>query len=413
MQATARQTINAKSVIGALSQKIDSAAYASWIAPCEISVQNNCLSVVAPNQFSADYIRSVYLGLLESFGMPVNIVAASVAAPSNDNELKVFVPTPNPEPRTTNHDFICSDENAFVVSACKKMADGAATFSPLFIYGSTGCGKTMLAESVATAGKSLMMTGGQFVAEFARSLRENTAFAFKDFCRKCDTFILDDVHVLSGKRATADEFMNLLTDLIAQKKNVVLTSNAAPGALSGFDRRLQSIMASGLVADVAAPTQNVKKLMLERAGVAPDVAEILASRLNGDGHLISGVAKKIATYAELMGERVTVAVAEKLLSDTLAKNKTPTSMVKSMCEKLGVSYDAVCGTTRTRTIVRARMIMMTALKSATKLSLSEIGTHVGGRDHATVLYAISQIEKMRGSDLILSAEINQMIEVCR
>ncbi len=192
-----------------------------------------------------------------------------------------------------------------------------------------------------------------------------------------------------------------------------MTSNAAPGALSGFDRRLQSIMASGLVADVAAPTQNVKKLMLERAGVAPDVAEILASRLNGDGHLISGVAKKIATYAELMGERVTVAVAEKLLSDTLAKNKTPTSMVKSMCEKLGVSYDAVCGTTRTRTIVRARMIMMTALKSATKLSLSEIGTHVGGRDHATVLYAISQIEKMRSGDLILSAEINQMIEVCR
>jgi chromosomal replication initiator protein len=88
-------------------------------------------------------------------------------------------------------------------------------------------------------------------------------------------------------------------------------------------------------------------------------------------------------------------------------------MVKSMCEKLGVSYDEVCGTSRTRTIVRARQMMMAALKTATNMSLSEIGRAVGDRDHATVLYAISQIEKLKSSDLIMSAQIAQMRDECK
>lgn len=295
------------------------------------------------------------------------------------------------------------------------MASGTAAFSPLFIYGATGCGKTLLAQCINTAanGRTLMMTGSQFVAEFSRSLREHSIFAFKDFCRNCDTFILDDVHVLAGKKATTEEFLSLVMDLRSANKNIVLTSNVAPAGLTGFDRRIQSLLASGLVADIAVPSVTAKKTMLVRNGVALDVAEMLSKRISGDGHLIAGVAMKIKTYSELMGEKVTVDVATKLLSDTLGKNKTPLSMVKSMCEKLGVSYDAVCGSGRARTLVRARQIMMVALKSATKLSLAEIGRLVGDRDHATVLYAISQIDKARASDLMLVAEIDQMIEECR
>ena len=114
-----------------------------------------------------------------------------------------------------------------------------------------------------------------------------------------------------------------------------------------------------------------------------------------------------------MNESVTVDVAERLLADCLAKNKTPLAMVKVMSEKLGVSYDDVCGPSRTRGIVRARQIMMVALKATTKLSLAEIGRLIGDRDHASVMYGISQIEKQKSSDLILSAEIDQMLNECR
>ena len=202
-------------------------------------------------------------------------------------------------------------------------------------------------------------------------------------------------------------------DLRAAGKNIVLTANAAPGNLTGFDRRIQSLLASGLVADVAAPTANVKRVMLMRAGVASDVADTIASRIAGDGHLIGGVAMKIKTYAELMGTNVTMDVAQHLLADTLQKSKTPIAMVKSMCEKLGVSYDAVCGKGRSRAVVLARQMMMVVLKNATNMSLTEIGRVCGDRDHATVVYAIGQVEKLKKSDLVLAAQINQLIADCK
>ena len=122
---------------------------------------------------------------------------------------------------------------------------------------------------------------------------------------------------------------------------------------------------------------------------------------------------KIKTYTELMGESVDMDVASRLLGDLLAKNKTPISMVKSMCEKMSVSFDEICGNSRTRRLVRARQIMMAALKDATNLSLTEIGNVCGGRDHATVVYALAQIEKQKATDLILNAEIDDMIKLCK
>ena len=114
-----------------------------------------------------------------------------------------------------------------------------------------------------------------------------------------------------------------------------------------------------------------------------------------------------------MGEKVTLEIAQRLLADTLQKAKTPIAMVKSMCEKLGVAYDAVCGKGRSRGVVLARQMMMAVLKSATNMSLTEIGRACGDRDHATVLYAISQVEKMKQTDLVLAAQINQLVEECR
>ena len=85
-------------------------------------------------------------------------------------------------------------------------------------------------------------------------------------------------------------------------------------------------------------------------------------------------------------------------------------MVKSLCEKLGVSYDAVCGAGRVRSLVLARQMIMVVLKNVTNLSLSEIGEYVGGRDHATGMYAIDRIEKLSASDLVMSATISEMVD---
>ncbi len=425
MQAAAtKQIINLENIRGAIAAKIDSAAFTSWIEPLKFSICDGVLVLGAQNQFSADYIASVYNGVLSAvaaeFGLTLSIYVASVPVATtkiaNDNNTQNYAPaTPDVTAHIAFDDFVSSDENAFVLSAARRVATGAVSFSPLFIYGPAGCGKTLLANCInsSATGRVVMMSGAQFVAEFTRSLATHTIFAFKDFCRNCDTFILDDIQVLAGKRATMDEFMQLVIDLREAGKNVVLTSAQSPNNLSGFDRRAQSLLASGLVADMVAPDKNARRTILIRSGVANDVAEYIAAHTTANGHTIAGVANKIKTYSELMGQSVDIDTASRLLADTLEKSKTPIAMVRDMCEKLGVSYDSVCGAGRGRRLVLARQIMMVVLKDVTNLSLAEIGNMVGGRDHATVLYAIRQIEKLKQSDLVLSAQINQFISDCR
>ena len=426
MQTAAKtQMTNLETIKGAIAAKLDSATFTSWIAPLQFDVVDSVLVLAAQNQFSADFIRSVHSNVLASvaadFGLGLEIVvrnnvARKVAPIANDNQTQVYAPVAVKETSVVAFDsFVTCDENMFVVSACKKLAAGSVPFSPLFIYGASGCGKTLLADCIhsATGARAVKMSGAQFVSEFTRSLKEHNVFAFKDFCRNCDTFILDDVQSLSGKKASMDEFIQLVIDLRNAGKNVVLTSNVAPNNLTGFDRRAQSLLASGLVADVIAPNAYVKSVMLKRAGVKADVADTLAGRIANDGHLVAGVATKVKAYADLMGADVDMEIAQRLLADTLQTKKTPVAMVKDMCEKLAVSYDAVCGNGRSRNLVLARQIMMVVLKNATSLSLSEIGNFVGGRDHATVLYAIKQIEKAKQSDLVLSAQIQQFIAECK
>ena len=423
MQAIAIQkNINIESIKGAFAAKIDSGAFATWIAPLKMELCQNCLNLVAQNQFTADYVRNEYGNVLKNiaadFSLDLNIsvgVSCNNVVSANDNVVCAYAPLKNSINQNAFDDFICCDENMFAVAACKKIALGNASFSQLFIYGNGGCGKSTLLDCIcnSTELRVVRMTGGQFVSDFARSLREKTIFSFKDYCRNCDLFMLDDVCALAGKRATTDEFLQLMLDLKSAGKNIVLTANCAPNALNGFDRRIQSLFASGLVVDIAAPNAYMCKTMLVRGGVDEVVAKELCQSVAGDGHLVNGVINKIKTYTELMGERVDMNIASRLLGDLLQKNKTPIAMVKSMCEKMSLSYDEICGNARTRRLVRARQIMMAALKQSTNLSLTEIGNVCGGRDHATVVYALSQIEKQKGADLILNAEIDDMVKVCK
>ncbi len=424
-----KQNVNMESIKAAIAAKVDSAGFTAWIAPLQFEIENSCLVLSAHNKFTADYVKSVYGNILENvaadFSLGLNIVVCGSIVndicnkTANDNVVCEFVPQKTISVKNTKRNvfdkFITCDENMFAVAACKKIALGDAPFKQLFIYGASGCGKSLLVDCIcgATNKNIVKMTGGQFVADFARSLRDKTIFSFKDFCRNCDLFILDDVCALAGKRATMDEFLQLMMDLHDMGKNIVLTANVAPNALGGFDKRLQSLFASGLVVDVAQPNTYVRRAMLLNAGIDSNVCEELSKQIAADGHLVDGVINKIKTYSELMGEHVDMNVASRILNGMLSKIKTPLMMVKSMCEKMGVAYDEICGSSRARRLVRARQVMMAALKSATNLSLTEIGNVCGGRDHATVVYALSQIENQKSSDLILSAEIEDMVKLCK
>lgn len=427
MQATAiKQNVNLESIKGAIASKIDSAGFTTWISPLRFELVQNNLVLVAQNQFTADYVKREYGKILENiaadFLLNLDVCVKTFnteVCSANDNVVCAHESLENKKSEIISENtfdkFITCDANMFAVAACKKIASNNTSFTQLFINGASGCGKTLLLDCICNASEKriVRMNGGQFVADFARSLRDKTIFSFKDLCRNCDMFIMDDVCALAGKRASCDEFLQLLLDLKNAGKAIVLTANVAPNALSGFDRRLQSLFASGLVVEVEQPNDFVTRMILVRGGIDVNVANELSKNISGDGHVIDGVINKIKTYEDLMGEHVDMNVASRLLSDVLSKSKTPLGMVKSMCEKMSISFDEICGNSRARRVVRARQIMMAVLKNVTNLSLTEIGNICGGRDHATVVYALAQIEKQKSNDLILGAEIDDMIKLCK
>ena len=158
--------------------------FTSWIAPLDFDISGNDLVLGAQNQFSADFISSVYSNVLSAiaaeFGLGLKVcvrTSAPAAIIANDNAAAAYAPAAQTaaapaENAAAFDEFVACDENAFVLSACKKVASGAVSFSPLFIYGASGAGKSMLAGCIkaASAGRAILMSGGQFVAEFTLSL---------------------------------------------------------------------------------------------------------------------------------------------------------------------------------------------------------------------------------------------------
>jgi chromosomal replication initiator protein len=394
--------------------KIDAAEFSAWIEPLAVSEEDGIVILSAPSRFSADFIRSTFSEIISDIeaenGIRVDLAVARprlrvIENPANDNRKAGAE-----ENQPGFDEFVCGEANQFALHAVKKCADGTAAFSPLVIHGATGSGKSMLLDLLKRNARdsAVMTTGSRFVSEFVRSMRDNSVFAWKDAMRSGGLFIMDGVQELAGKKASADEFLSLVDDLIRAKKTVVLTASVAPSQITGFDRRLVSILASGLSVDLSAPDPEVREKILARSGVAESAAKIIAARAPANGHVLSGIAKKIAAWMELDCGDLSEQVLEKLLGDVLEKQNSPAGMVKKMCAKLGVALDDVMSAARTKRIVFARQKIMAALKRSTKLTLSEIGALVGGRNHASVLYAISQIEKAKLSDMLLESELSEL-----
>ena len=397
-------------VLGLIKSKIDSQAFDVWFN-IDFAWNDNTFTFFATSRFNQDFITNTFGAIFQEI--------------ETEFGIKILVAVSRPELRVVTNDivkpkislsafdkFIESDANNFAVTAVKKLAAGSTAFSPLVIYGPTGSGKTMMTEILrgSVSSRVVSITGSEFVSNFVRAMNDNAVFQFKDALRKCDIFIMDDIQGLAGKRASAAEFAALLDDLIRMNKTVVLTSNIAPSQITGFDKRIVSLMSSGLAVDLSAPDASVRCEFLRRAGVSAELADLISKRAPANGHIMAGIVKKITAWMELEIGELSEQILEKLLCDVLEKQATPVMRVKNMCAKLGIAFDDVMSATRTKPVVLARQKIMVALKQSTNMTLAEIGRVVGDRDHASVLYAISCIERAKQTDMLLESEIADLIK---
>lgn len=313
----------------------------------------------------------------------------------------------------------------FVEGECNRLArtagftvaenPGKTAFNPLFIYSSTGLGKTHLAHAIGLQAKNkdpektvLYVQTEQFVNQYTESCRNNNRNDFIHFYQMIDVLIVDDIQFLARKESTQDTFFHIFNHLHQNGKQLILTSDKPPVELKGLEQRLLSRFKWGLSADLGVPNIETRikilKKKIEHEGIADikeDVIEYLAYSVTTNIREMEGVLISLIAQSTLNKKAITIDLAREII-DKFVKNTSHDISIdyiqKVVCDYFGMSVDQIAKKTRKREIVQARQLAMFFSKKHTKLSLATIGLQCGDKDHATVLHACKTVANLMETD---------------
>lgn len=309
--------------------------------------------------------------------------------------------------------FIEGDCNRLARSAAMAIADnpGSNSFNPFFVYGPTGLGKTHLVQSIGNKIKEkfgdeksvLYISSEAFTNEFVHAIRNNRASEFTMFYRNIDVLMVDDIQFFSGKEKTQEEFFHIFNTLHQDGKQIILSSDRAPKDVPDIEERLISRFGWGLSADLKMPEYETRYAILERKAndngieIDPQIIEFIAHNFKSNVRDLEGAIIKLLAHASLQNiDEIDLAMAKRVLKD-MVKDSYMQISIESIqnyvCDYFGIDTNKVREKTRKQEIVEARQIAMYLSKKFTKSSLKTIGLHFGGRDHSTVIHAISTVEE--------------------
>ncbi len=309
--------------------------------------------------------------------------------------------------------YIEGDCNRLARSAAMAIADnpGSNSFNPFFIYGPTGLGKTHLIQSIGNRVKQkygddksvLYISSEAFTNEFVHAIRNNRASEFSMFYRNIDVLIVDDIQFFSGKEKTQEEFFHIFNALHQEGKQIILSSDRAPKDVPDIEERLISRFSWGLSADLQMPEYETRYAILERKAndngieIEPEILEFIAHNFKSNVRDLEGAIIKLLAHASLQNiDEIDLSMAKRVLKDMVKDSNTQISIESIqnyVCDYFSIDTNKVREKTRKQEIVEARQIAMYLSKRFTKSSLKTIGLHFGGRDHSTVIHAISTVEE--------------------
>jgi chromosomal replication initiator protein len=320
-------------------------------------------------------------------------------------------------PANTFASFVVGANSQFAHAACEAVAKKSGVgYNPLFIYGGPGLGKTHLMQAVGQellrrnpASRVIYLTCEKFTNEFIDAVRRGDIEKFRRRYRSSDVLLIDDVQFLAGKERSQEEFFHTFNTLLDGRNQVVLTSDRPACEIKSLEPRLVSRFECGLTVEMQAPQMETRLAILRKKSldwkvrVDESVLLFLAEKIRTNVRRLEGALMRVATYASLAGEGVTVEKVEHLLRDLIreegSRQITIDSIQKAVAEQFDVRLADMISRRRPASIAFPRQVAMYLSRSLTKGSLMEIGEAFGGRDHGTVIHACKKVqEKMKTED---------------
>lgn len=331
----------------------------------------------------------------------------------------------NLNPNYNFNTFVRGDSNQFAVATCLSSGENPGrAYNPLFIYGSTGLGKTHLLHAVGNLvlkhNPSAVVTyisSERFMNEMIYCLRFAKMWDFRQKYRNCDVFLVDDIQFISGKKATQEEFFHTFNTLYAAKKQIVITSDLFPKDIPDIEDRLRNRFQWGLIADIQPPSiehriailySKAEKLQIR---LRDDVAEYIAKHAKRNVRELEGALHRIHAFAALQGEDITLDLAQRTFRDVI--NEPPRLLTIETVQKIVADHfklrvSDLKSKRRQRNVALPRQIAMFLSRKMTNSSLPDIGEKFGGKDHTTVLHNVRKIQETIEKDFELKTNIEAL-----
>ncbi|MGE4423262.1 MAG: chromosomal replication initiator protein DnaA [Pseudodesulfovibrio sp.] len=439
-----------KQILYSLEKSLNPGLFTVWIKPLQGRVEGNRLTLTAPNEFVANWIRDRLLQVIRES-------AAEVlgAEPRITINIGARQPTPKATPavgktkavaeRAPQHmglplsqslkpvtvsnwrfsfdDFVVGPSNELACAASKSIGSTAFNSDHLFLSSGPGLGKTHLLQSVGnelcrTANRKNLkvacLSSEEFATRWVLAFKSGQVNQFKaQFREAIDVLLLEDVHFFQGKEKMQEELLCTLTALRERGCKVVLTSSFMPKEFNKVDDRLVSRFCSGFLAHINRPDMETRRrIILEKArrmqvAVPVEVSELLAERITTDIRQLESCLNNLILKARLLNRDVTMNLAWEVLENYAVRNASPdiAHIISFICKCYELSEEELRSKSRKRDVVLARNTAFYLARKHTELSLKSIGERLG-RKHSTVLKGITKVER----EISLQTPLGRQIE---
>ncbi len=331
----------------------------------------------------------------------------------------------------TFDDFVTGTSNRFAHAAALAVAETPGrSYNPLFIYGDAGLGKTHLLQAIRHYVEEnypdyvvRYVTSETFLNQFIESIRLNTSAEFKRRYREVDVLLVDDIQFLENRKETQEEFFHTFNALHEGRRQLVLSSDRPPDAISTLENRLRSRFKMGLITDIQPPDLETRLAILrkktegEPVPVPDDVLEFIATNITDNIRELEGALNRISALGKLVKAPLTLAEAEKHLHDILGDRQprpiTPQLILEATSTMFDFTIEEIKGKSRQRPLVTARQVAMYVFRELTDLSYPAIAREFGGRDHTTVIHAVEKIKALMGERRQIYDQVTELVTQIR
>jgi len=425
-----------QAILGELEVTLSQASFTTWFKDSFIyDFEDGMMIIAVPDSFHKEWLENKFNA--EIFKTIQKHCPKKVKQVKYKIAVRKPVPTITAEAAAINSRSDTSDVflnpyytfDKFVVGSSNRLAHAAAlavatkpgtSYNPLFLYGGVGLGKTHLMQAI---GNNLLRQSGlrvvyapceKFTNEYIRSIQTGKVNKFKEKYRNIDALLIDDVQFLIGKESTKEEFFHTFNALHQKNKQIVVSSDRPPKALSALEDRLISRFEGGMTADISPPDFETRLSILKQKekeknySLSDDVLEFIASKVETNIRELEGTLTRLVATSQLAGEKPTLERAQQILSSfEKPKNDhlTIDKIITCVAQFYNIDKEDIINKKRDKELVHPRQIVMHLIRHELSHSYPKIGKELK-RDHTTVMHGCKKIERNVVQNSNLKQEIS-------